>query len=93
MEVTSHHFCCIPLIRSNSLHTAHTEAEGNCIQMGIQGGEVTEGQLRTLPTIGVNINTHRSSIGENRDKKFQSHVLKKNFLGQYPFGLIPEVLV
>lgn len=81
MEVTSHHFCCFALIRTSSLHAAHTQAEDNYTWTGIQGGEVTEGQLRTLPTIGVNKNTHRSSIGENRDKKFQSHVLKKNFLG------------
>ena len=93
MQVTSHHFCCILVVRSNSLDAAHIHTEGDCTGTEIQGGEVTEDQPQTLPNIGVNKNIYRSSTGENRDKNFQPHVLKKTFLGHYPFGLIPEVLV
>ena len=49
MEVTSHYFCCILLVRSKSLYAAHTQGEGNCTWIGIQGTEVIKGQLRTLP--------------------------------------------
>ena len=91
VEVKSHYFCCILLVRSKSLDAAPTQGEGNCPWIGIQGSEVMEGQLRTLPTIQVNKNTFRSSIRENRNKNFQLHVLKKSILGHYPFRLILEV--